>query len=351
MPDCDFWRGRRVLITGHTGFKGGWLGSWLSDLGCQVFGVGLPPATHPSFFELTRLDDRIESRLEDLRRPEAADGALKWSDPEVIFHLAAQSVVRRALREPIDTFETNVMGTVRLLDAVRKAPGVRGVVVITSDKCYESDGAPPVFREGDPLGGRDPYSASKGCQEIVTHAYRRSFLPGRVATARAGNVIGGGDWAEDRIIPDAVRAIGEHRDLRLRNPGSVRPWQHVLDALAGYLLVAERICHGTDGRTAWNFGPDDSDAATVANLIDRFHGVWGRGSWALEADRDAGKEAPALRLDASLAKEHLGWQPRIPLDAAVRLTVDWYRGVLENGSDAFELTRRQVQSYGSLETA
>ena len=351
MIHRDFWRGRRVLLTGHTGFKGAWLATWLLDLGCEVHGVGLAPQTTPSLFELSGLSHRLHHVVEDLRSPDTAARALERSAPDVVLHLAAQPILRRALRDPLETFETNVMGTVHLLEAVRHCPSVAAVVVVTSDKCYEehTDGA--AYREGDPLGGRDPYSASKGCQEIVAHAYRRSYLGGRLATARAGNVIGGGDWSEDRIVPDAVRALIGGRELTLRSPGSVRPWQHVLDPLAGYLRLAERLSAGSGADRSWNFGPAELDPPTVSDLVNRVHDAWGRGSWAPVTDPDAGSEAAVLRLDATLAREHLGWAPRIDFDRAVRLTVEWYRDVLERGADAFDLTRRQIREYEATGSA
>ena len=350
MADREFWRGRRVLVTGHTGFKGSWLAAWLLDLGCQVYGVALAPDSQPSLFELARLADRMNHTLGDLRSSDAAETAVRRAEPEVVFHLAAQAIVRRGLRDPGETFETNVIGTVRLLEALRKAPSVRAAVVVTSDKCYEEASHGRGYREDDPLGGRDPYSASKGCQEIVAHAYRRSYLVGRLATARAGNVIGGGDWAEDRVVPDAVRAIERQTPLCLRNPRAIRPWQHVLEPLAGYLRLAERLHQGDRVDGAWNFGPAATEATTVGELIDRFHRAWGRGSWAAVSDPDAGKEAAVLRLDASRAREQLGWEPRLGLEEAIRMTVDWYRGVMERGADPFELTCHQTRAYVEAKT-
>jgi CDP-glucose 4,6-dehydratase len=351
MPDSRFWRGRRVLLTGHTGFKGAWLASWLIDLGCDVHGVSLVPPTQPSLFELNRLSGRMEHAFEDLRCPGVADRAVQRSKPEVVFHLAAQSIVRRGLREPAETFDTNVMGTVRLLDAIRQAPSVRAVVVVTSDKCYAESSSSHGHREEDSLGGRDPYSASKACQEIVAHAYRQSYLQKRLATARAGNVIGGGDWAEDRIIPDAVRAIIDGRNLQVRNPRSIRPWQHVLEPLAGYMRIAEHLCQEKNADGPWNFGPLDEGTATVADVVDLFHQYWGRGSWASVSDPSSAIEAPVLRLDASRAREKLGWKPRISLNKALEMTVDWYKRVLETDTDPYDLTCEQTHQYGSLEAS
>jgi CDP-glucose 4,6-dehydratase len=351
MADRDFWRNRRVLVTGHTGFKGSWLATWLLDLGCRVHGIGLAPESRRSLFDLNRLADRVNHAIGDLRSRDVTEAAVQRAQPEVVFHLAAQAIVRRGFRDPAETFETNVMATVRLLEAVRKASSVRAVVVVTSDKCYEEPVPTRGYTEDDSLGGRDPYSASKGCQEIVAHAYRRSFLEGRLATARAGNVIGGGDWAEDRVVPDAVRAIESNRPLQLRNPHAIRPWQHVLEPLAGYLLLAERLSLGHPIDRAWNFGPSEAEGVTVAELVDRFHEVWGRGSWVQTPDADAGNEAAVLRLDVSRARASLGWEPRLRLDQAIRLSVDWYRGVLEDKIDPFELTCRQAREYEAVGTA
>ncbi len=351
MVDGDFWRGRSVLITGHTGFKGGWLAAWLIGLGARVHGVALEPATAPSLFELARLGQRMAHIAGDLRDRAVPLRALRDVEPEVVFHLAAQSIVRRGLREPVDTFDTNVMGTVHLLEAIRTSPSVRAVVVVTSDKCYEETTSHRSYRECDPLGGRDPYSASKGCQEIVTHAFRRSLLKCGVATARAGNVIGGGDWAQDRIVPDAIRALIEGHPVRLRNPGAVRPWQHVLEPLAGYLRLGERLWLNRAGEGAWNFGPNETDQTSVGDLVERIHRMWGNGSWEAEAEADSGQEASVLRLDASHARRELGWQPRLELDRAVRLTVDWYRAVIERAADPWEFTRAQIRDYQQEEGA
>jgi CDP-glucose 4,6-dehydratase len=349
MADREFWRGRRVLVTGHTGFKGSWLATWLIDLGARVYGIGLAPESQPSLFDLNGLSGRLDHVLGDVRLGEATKAVIRRAAPEIVFHMAAQAIVRQGLREPAVTFETNVMGTVRLLEAIRDATSVRAVVIITSDKCYGEPVPRLGYSEDDPLGGRDPYSASKGCQEIVAHAYRQSYLPGRLATARAGNVIGGGDWAMDRVVPDAVRALQENRPLQLRNPHAVRPWQHVVDPLGGYLRLAERLYAGDPVDRAWNFGPAESAGATVAELVGHLHEKWGRGSWAMVADANASKEAPVLRLDASRARAQLGWEPRFALDQAVRMTVDWYRGVLEMQQDPFELTCLQTRAYDEAE--
>jgi CDP-glucose 4,6-dehydratase len=351
MIDRAFWRGRRVLITGHTGFKGSWLSTWLLDLEADVHGVALAPGTDPSMFELTRLGARMPHTIADLRDPGTSSHLLETSRPEVVFHLAAQGIVRRALRDPVTTFETNVMGTVHLLEAVRQRADVKAVVVVTSDKCYAVDAQTSGYREEDPLGGAEPYSASKASQEMVAHAFERCYLTGRVATARAGNVIGGGDWAEDRLVPDAVRAWSAALPLRLRNPRAVRPWQHVLDPLAGYLRLAERLSADRRFAGPWNFAPAPGDAVPVATLVERLQQCWGSGSWSIDDDPDAARETPVLRLNASRAQERLGWRPRLRLAEALAWSVEWYRDVTEHRHDAFELSRVQIRRYEHLEAA
>ena len=334
-----------MLVTGHTGFIGGWLATALVDFGSDVHGIGLAPSTHPSLFDWNTLADRIHHQLGDLRQSSVAERAVRQANPEVVFHLAAQAIVRRGLREPVETFETNVMGTVHLLEALRTAPSVRAIVVVTSDKCYEEAVVDRGYRETDPLGGRDPYSASKGCQEIVAHAYRRSYLPGTLATARLGNVIGGGDWSEARIVPDAVRAIVEARPVQLRNPHSIRPWQHVLDPLHGCFQLAQALFLGQAVDDAWNFGPCETRAVTVSELVEAVHRAWGQGTWVSVEDPDARQEAATLRLDTLRARQQLMWQSSLTLDQAVGMTVDWYRQVLNGESDPFSLTCLQISDH------
>jgi CDP-glucose 4,6-dehydratase len=334
MVACEFWRDRPVLVTGHTGFKGGWLATWLGALGAHVTGVGLAPDTTPSFFERCGLAARLTSRLADVRDAGALAGVLADARPTVVFHLAAQALVRRAHREPVTTIATNVLGTAHVLEAARRTPSVEAVVVVTSDKCYAQAGSPRPFREDDPLGGDEPYSASKAAAELVAAAYARSFLAApRLATVRAGNVIGGGDWAEDRLVPDAVRALEADRPVLVRNPASVRPWQHVLEPLAGYLVVAERLCRGDRAAGAWNFGPREEDTVPVATLVDLVVGEWGGGRWQAAGAADAPAEAATLRLDSSRAQARLGWRPVLTLKEAVTLTVTWYRAAAAGATD------------------
>jgi len=305
-------------------------------------------------YDLARLGERIQSLVADIRDEAAVTRTFAHVRPEVVFHLAAQALVRRSYRDPVATFATNVMGTAHVLEAARRTASVRAVVVVTSDKCYANRDAPDAhsepegYREDDRLGGHDPYSASKACAELIVSAYQRSFRGQTrlaIATARAGNVIGGGDWAEDRLIPDAIRALSRGEPLRVRNPHSVRPWQHVLEPLAGYLLLANRLC--TDGQKwsgAWNFGPNAEDAWEVRQVADQIVENWPEGSWIALPDQGAPHESAQLRLDSSKARSILGWKPVLPLGHAVRLTVDWYRAVME-GADAFELTCAQITEF------
>lgn len=348
-----FWRGRRVFLTGHTGFKGGWLAAWLIEMGAEVLGYALPPDTKPSFFELCGLKRRIRSVLGDIRDTSRLARAMRSFRPETIFHLAAQPLVRRSYRKPLETFAVNVLGTLHVLEAARQVPRARAVVVVTSDKCYENPGGRRPFREIDPLGGSDPYSASKACAELVTIAYQKAFFVESkigVATVRAGNVIGGGDWAKDRIVPDAVRAFSRSRTLEVRNPNAVRPWQHVLDPLGGYLALAERLHGGVaEWSGAWNFGPSDRSAVTVGELVERLGKLWdGGSSWRAKAQPRAPREATELRLDSSKARRLLGWRPRWELAAALRMTADWYQKALRNPAGLYDLTRWQIRQHGGL---
>lgn len=343
-PRQDFWQGRRVLVVGHTGFKGSWLSVWLHRMGASVVGLSLPPPTEPSLFALAGLDAQVETHIGDIRDRATVAAALARWRPEVVFHLAAQALVRRSYREPVETFATNVMGTVHVLEAVRATPSVRCTVVVTSDKCYEDREWPWPYREIDAVGGREPYSASKGCAELVASSYRRSFYPA-IATVRAGNVIGGGDWAEDRLLPDCIRALTAGESVAIRNPHAVRPWQHVLEPLCGYLLLAERLAENPARfGDAWNFGPPDEDARPVgwiaSNLIER----WGdHASWEVVSG-DGPHETETLKVDASKARMRLGWTPRLPLEEALRWTVDWYRRQAK-GEAALALTEAQIAEY------
>lgn len=323
-----FWQGKRVFLTGHTGFKGAWLSQWLTYLGADVTGYALAPPTSPSLYALTEIDQRIHSHIADIRDLEALSRAMAGSRAEIAVHMAAQSLVRPSFADPVDTYETNIMGTVHFLEAVRRAPGVRAALVVTSDKCYQNDGE--IHTELDPMGGRDPYSSSKGCAELITAAYRDSFFGHggiAVATARAGNVIGGGDWGTDRLIPDCIRALTMGEPVPVRNPHAVRPWQHVLDCLMGYLLLIEKLY--TDGPAcggAYNFGPDAGEEHNAQWVAERVCAAWGRdASYTVAPEENAPPEAPVLRLNSTKARRELGWEPGLSAAQAIDWTVDWYR--------------------------
>jgi CDP-glucose 4,6-dehydratase len=348
----SFWHGRKVLITGHTGFKGSWLSLWLARLGARPIGFALEPPTNPSLFETARVREGMIDIRGDVRDRGALRATVARYEPEIVFHLAAQPLVRQSYAGPVETFAANVMGTVHLLDAVRQTPIVQTVVVVTSDKCYLNKEWHWGYREDEPMGGHDPYSASKGCAELVTAAFRQSYFSadGRVglATARAGNVIGGGDWARDRIVPDAVRALSRGETFVARRPAAVRPWQHVLEPLAGYLTLAERLhAEPRQYSEAWNFGPHDEDSVPVAELLDRFIAHWGEGAWRGELVASGPHEAHLLRLDSSKARERLDWRVALGLDETVRLTAEWYRAACRTASatDVRDLTNAQIEHY------
>ncbi len=345
------WSGRRVLVTGHTGFKGSWLSLWLHSLGAEVTGFALPPPTEPSLFEAARIGELVRHVEGDVRDLAALQKAVAEARPEVVFHLAAQPLVRLSYEEPVETYATNVMGTVHLLEAVRQASGVMAVVSITSDKCYENREWVWPYRESDPMGGHDPYSSSKGCAELVTAAWRSSYFAHEgplLASVRAGNVIGGGDWAADRLVPDLVRAFEAGLSPLIRSPDSVRPWQHVLEALGGYLLLAERLLAGErDFAEGWNFGPADEDARPVSWIVDRMRAAWGGG--AADALPDTGArphEAGLLRLDCSKARAALGWRPALRLEQALDWIVGWHKAV-GAGEDARAVTLAQIADYSA----
>jgi CDP-glucose 4,6-dehydratase len=327
-----FWKGRRVFLTGHTGFKGSWLSLWLNALGATVHGYALDPPSDPSLFALAAVKDVVHSIIADVRDHEALTGALKKADPEIVIHMAAQPLVRDSYRVPAETYTINVMGTVHLLEAVRNCRSVKAVINVTTDKCYENREWIWGYRENEPLGGYDPYSNSKACSELVTAAYRSSFFNPEayaehgvgIASARAGNVIGGGDWAADRIVPDCIRAILRRETVRVRNPHAVRPWQHVLEPLSGYLLLAQRLYEsGTQFSEAWNFGPDDADAKPVEWLVRNLCEKWGAGaSWTVDPGTHP-HEAHYLKLDCSKARSRLPWRPRWDLDKALDSIVAW----------------------------
>ncbi len=356
----ETYRGAKVLVTGHTGFKGAWLVMWLSRLGAEVTGLALVPPTEPSLFDDLRLVDLCTHNLVDVRDLHAVSSTIERTSPDLVFHLAAQAIVREGYLRPLETFWTNVMGTANVLEAVRRSDRPCAVVVVTSDKSYELDPGAAARHEGDPLGGDDPYSASKAASELIVRGYRGSILASgslsrgaAVATARAGNVIGGGDWSPDRIVPDAIRALMAGQPIGVRNPGHVRPWQHVLGPLEGYLLLGARLIGADRDRycESWNFGPSQTEECTVAELVGKIICEWGEGSWERDKTITAMREAPSLRLDISKASSRLGWHPRWDLQTAVGRTVEWYRARHKGASviELRELCLSQIDSFMNVQ--
>lgn len=347
----SFWQNKRVLVTGHTGFKGSWLGFWLNHLGAVVCGYSLEPEALPNLFQDIRLEEVIESNIGDIRDLGNFQNVLNRFQPEIIFHLAAQSLVRRSYRSPVETYSTNVLGTVNILDAVRRADSVKAVIVVTTDKVYENKEKPTGYAEDERLGGFDPYSNSKACAELVVSSYRNSFFADTgclIATARAGNVIGGGDWSEDRLLPDVFRALIFGKGLLIRNPASVRPWQHALEPLAGYLLLGKKLLGGERNfASAWNFGPRDEDSNEVSFILERIGHMWDEDvEWQI-ADGEHLHETSILKLDSTKANHELGWRPKLNLESALKLTADWYLDY-RNNADLREVTRKQIEFYESL---
>lgn len=349
----QFWRGKRVFLTGHTGFKGSWLSLWLTQLGAEVTGYALPAPTQPSLFEAAHVAGGMNSFLGDIRDADTLRQAMVAARPDVVINMAAQPLVRYSYANPVETYSTNVMGVVNLLEAVRATSGVRAVVNVTSDKCYENKEWPWGYREDEPMGGYDPYSNSKGCAELITAAYRNSYFnPEKYAehgiaigSARAGNVIGGGDWAQDRLIPDMLRAIGKNESVMIRNPHAIRPWQHVLEPLSGYLLLAEKLYNeGPVYAEGWNFGPHDIDAKPVAWIIERLTQQWGQGaSWKLDGQAHP-HEATYLKLDCSKARGRLGWRPRWDIGQTIEKIVEWHKAY-DQRIDMRQVTLAQINSY------
>ena len=352
----SFWRGKRVFVTGHTGFKGSWLCLWLQSMGASVVGYALKPPTEPNLFTLADVQRDMISIEGDIRDREHLLDSIKKYKPEVILHFAAQALVRKSYKNPLETFETNVMGTVYLLDALRYIDGIKVVINVTSDKCYENKELTRGYREDDPLGGYDPYSSSKGCAELVTAAFRSSYFNPELyekhgvamATVRAGNVIGGGDWAEDRLIPDIMRAIFRKQPVYLRNPHTIRPWQHVLDPLNGYLLLAEKLWdNGNEFSGAWNFGPSDDDTRSVGELTQQLTEIWGKGAKWISDEGEHLHEANYLKLDCSKARQRLGWKTNLTLSETLHWVAEWYKAYAEN-KDIQTMTLNQIERYEQL---
>jgi CDP-glucose 4,6-dehydratase len=354
--NAEFWVGKRVFLTGHTGFKGSWLSLWLQQLGASVTGYALQPPTNPSLFEVAQVAQGMTSIIADIRDSAMLTHAMRQAAPDIVIHMAAQPLVRRSYVDPVETYSTNIMGTVHLLEAVRRTASVRAAVNVTTDKCYANKEWVWGYRESEPMGGFDPYSSSKGCAELVTDAYRNSFFnvakhgdhQVALATARAGNVIGGGDWAQDRLIPDVLRAIQAGQSVNIRNPQATRPWQHVLEPLSGYLILAEKLCaHGSAFAQAYNFGPAEEDAKSVQWIVEQFTQCWGVGAnWHLEVGAHP-HEAHYLKLDCSKARATLGWSPRWHLNQALQAIVAWHKAqsATRNHQDLRDLCVRQINDY------
>lgn len=344
----DFWQNRRVFITGHSGFKGSWMALWLTEMGAKVHGYALQPSTNPNLLELIDLENRLaQSTIGDIRDLPELSKALGSAQPSVVVHMAAQPLVRESYRTPVETFSTNVMGTVNLLESVRQTESVEAVVIVTTDKCYQSQDWIRPYRENDRLGGHDPYSSSKACAELVTEAYRSSFLADsrvQVATARAGNVIGGGDWAADRLIPDFLRALDAQETLLVRSPNAVRPWQHVLEPLFGYLLLSERLVEGGNAfAEEWNFGPEDSDARPVSWIVERLCREAVDAKWEIERNSQP-HETKVLKLDSAKAKSQLGWHPHWSIETALEKTIDWH-AAWKSDQDMLAISLEHITSY------
>jgi len=341
---------KNVLVTGHTGFKGSWLSIWLNELGANVIGYALDPYTEKDNFVVTNLSDKITDLRGEIRDFDNLLRTFKEEKPEIIFHLAAQPLVRLSYKEPRETYEVNVMGTVNVLEAARQSDSVKTVIIITSDKCYENNEWIWGYRENDPMGGYDPYSSSKGCAELVTSAYTRSFFENEdsdiaVASVRAGNVIGGGDWAADRLITDCISYLKEDKAIEIRSPKAIRPWQHVLEPLRGYLLLASKLYQNPKKYTgAWNFGPNEASIVTVGELVDKLVNKWGSGKWIDTSNNNEPHEAKLLKLDISKARHHLNWEPKLNFDQTIDLVVDWY----QNDNVDYDFDVEQIKKYLSI---
>ena len=346
--DENFWKNRRVFLSGHTGFKGTWLSLWLSKMGALVTGYALEPPTTPSLFELCNMQDLVHSIIGDVRDFNAICKAMEIAAPDIVIHMAAQPLVLDSYRMPVETYATNVMGTVHVLDSVRLCKAIKAVINVTSDKCYQNLEWVWGYRENDPLGGCDPYSNSKGCSELITSAYRSSFFKDSlgVATVRSGNVIGGGDWARDRLIPDCIRSFLNNEPVHIRNPHAIRPWQHVLEPLFGYLILAERLVRdGAEFSGPWNFGPEDRDVRKVEWVVAKLCETWGNGRFIIDASPYP-HEATLLKLDCSKAKTYLGWRPRWHLEKAIQAVIEWTKAY-RDGKDVRRICIDQIEQYES----
>jgi len=345
--DLSFWKGRKVLVTGHTGFKGSWLSIWLKYLGAEVLGYSLDPPSKPSLFKEAKLDNHINSVISDINDLEMLETSFRSFKPEIVFHLAAQPLVRDSYRNPVETYHTNVIGTLNIFEVVRITNSVKSIIIVTTDKCYENLGLDKAYVETDPMGGFDPYSSSKACVEILTKSYSQSFFDTKkigIASVRAGNVIGGGDWAKDRLIPDVIRSFDSNQTLMIRYPHSTRPWQHVLEPLYGYLLLAENLYFSAEKYSgAWNFGPENSDAISVEELVEKISQFWKSSNWIIDKS-DNPHESSFLRLDINKAKSRLNWYPRWNIDIAISKILSFHEG-WKNGKDAYQLCLEQIKEF------
>jgi len=347
MIDHEFWKGKRVFLTGHTGFKGGWLSLWLFSLGAEVRGYALNPPTSPSLFNEAKIDSIVDSQIGDIRDQDALHESMTEFNPDILIHMAAQPLVRYSYDAPIETYEVNVIGTAKVLEVARSCLNLKAIVNITTDKCYENDDRSEGYKENDPMGGYDPYSSSKGCAELVASSYRRSFLQDQgvgLASVRAGNVIGGGDWADDRLIPDILRSFEKKEPVVVRNPKATRPWQHVLEPLSGYLILAQKLYNDQEKYAGgWNFGPNDNDAMPVDWILDEMIAKWPNSSWELDNSSNP-HEAEFLKLNISKAKSKLGWRPVWELSQTLERIIGWHQAWL-NKEDMQIVSFREIEEY------
>ena len=350
--DRNFWKGKKVFITGHTGFKGGWLSIWLAGSGAKVTGYSLKPETNPSLFKSCSIEKKINSIIGDVRDEKKLKKTILEAEPDIVFHLASQPLVLKSYENPVETYEINLMGTVNILNAMRDISSVKAFINVTSDKCYANDENLKAFKENDSMGGYDPYSSSKACSELITAAYRSSFFKNivAIATARAGNVIGGGDWAENRIIPDFIKKIQQKQKLVIRNSESIRPWQFVLEPLNGYLILAEKLfLDGQHYSESWNFGPNKKDDKTVEWLISKFDKEYGEGSnFEIESTENSLHEAKNLRLDCSKSMKRLNWSPKLNIEKSISMTCAWYKNFYKGDQDMYSFSAEQIKQYESI---